>query len=98
MGIANSGGIIRDFAGPYFVSEDNMAFGWPTKYLQLDYTKAKGRVQGWDSAVHEASEIYKGRMVCSLFLNVSRINLINILLFISIIYYVTIVIRMWQEH
>ncbi|KAL7288989.1 transmembrane protein 222 [Trichogramma pretiosum] len=62
MGIANSGGVIRDFAGPYHVSEDNMAFGWPTRYWQLDYTKAKGRVQGWDSAVHEASEIYKGRM------------------------------------
>lgn len=63
MGIATSGGIIRDFAGPYFVSEDHMAFGWPTKYCQLDYSKAKGRIQGWDNAVHEASEIYKGRMV-----------------------------------
>lgn len=63
MGIATSGGIIRDFAGPYVVSEDRMAFGWPTKYWQLDYTKAKGRVQGWDSSVHEASEIYKGRVV-----------------------------------
>ncbi|OXU27143.1 hypothetical protein TSAR_010052 [Trichomalopsis sarcophagae] len=62
MGIATSGGIIRDFAGPYVVSEDRMAFGWPTKYWQLDYTKAKGRVQGWDSSVHEASEIYKGRV------------------------------------
>ncbi|KAJ8683066.1 hypothetical protein QAD02_018858 [Eretmocerus hayati] len=62
MGIATSGGIIRDFAGPYTVSEDNMAFGWPTKYWQLDYSKARGRIQGWDSAVHEASEIYKGRM------------------------------------
>ena len=63
MGIATSSGVIRDFAGPYTVSEDQMAFGWPTKYWQLDYTKAKGRAQGWDSAVHEASEIYKGRMV-----------------------------------
>jgi len=62
MGIATSHGVIHDFAGPYTVTEDRMAFGWPTKYWQLDYTKAKGRVQGWDSAVHEASEIYKERM------------------------------------
>ena len=31
MGIATSRGIIRDFAGPYFVAEGNMAFGNPTK-------------------------------------------------------------------
>ncbi|XP_015438855.1 PREDICTED: transmembrane protein 222 [Dufourea novaeangliae] len=62
MGIATSIGVIRDFAGPYHVSEDNMAFGNPTKYWQLNYAKAKGGVQGWDSAVAEASEIYKNRM------------------------------------
>jgi hypothetical protein len=63
MGIATSMGVIRDFAGPYLVSEDNMAFGKPTKYWQLDYKKAKGGIQGWDAAVTEASEIYKTRMV-----------------------------------
>ncbi|KAL6448261.1 hypothetical protein ACFW04_000320 [Cataglyphis niger] len=62
MGIATSTGVIRDFAAPYHVSEDNMAFGKPTKYWQLDYTKAKGNVQGWDAGVAEASEIYKTRM------------------------------------
>lgn len=62
MGIALSSGIIRDFAGPYFVSEDNMAFGRPTKYWQLMPSLARGGVQGWDAAVTEASEIYKGRM------------------------------------
>ncbi|CAK9828807.1 Transmembrane protein 222 [Anthophora retusa] len=62
MGIATSTGVIRDFAGPYHVSEDNMTFGKPTKYWQLKYAKAKGGVQGWDSAVAEASEIYKTRM------------------------------------
>ncbi|PNJ20478.1 TMEM222 isoform 9, partial [Pongo abelii] len=31
MGICTSTGVIRDFAGPYFVSEDNMAFGKPAK-------------------------------------------------------------------
>ncbi|XP_032688328.1 transmembrane protein 222 [Odontomachus brunneus] len=64
MGIATSTGVIRDFAGPYYVSEDDMAFGKPTKYWQLDYTKAKGGIQGWDAAVAEASEYYKTRMHC----------------------------------
>lgn len=62
MGIALSNGVIRDFAGPYVVSEDNMAFGRPTKYWQLMPSLARGGVVGWDQAVTEASEIYKGRM------------------------------------
>lgn len=62
MGIALSNGVIRDFAGPYFVSEDNMAFGRPTKYLQLRPTLAKGGVEGWDAAVQKASDIYSERM------------------------------------
>ncbi|GLH08737.1 hypothetical protein R5R35_012829 [Gryllus longicercus] len=62
MGIAMSSGVIRDFAGPYYVSEDNMAFGWPTKYLQLDPSNARNGVRGWDTAVTDASEVYKGRM------------------------------------
>lgn len=45
MGIATSGGVIRDFAGPYFVSEDNMAFGRPTKYWRLDPNFARNGVQ-----------------------------------------------------
>ncbi|XP_029421076.1 transmembrane protein 222 isoform X2 [Nannospalax galili] len=36
MGICTSTGVIRDFAGPYFVSEDNMAFGKPAKFWKLD--------------------------------------------------------------
>ncbi|XP_021925961.1 transmembrane protein 222 isoform X2 [Zootermopsis nevadensis] len=62
MGIAMSSGIIRDFAGPYFVSEDNMAFGCPTKYWQLRPHLARGGKNGWDHAVTEASEEYKTRM------------------------------------
>lgn len=62
MGIALSSGVIRDFAGPYVVSEDNMAFGRPTKYWQMTPSLAQGGVAGWDRAVTEASEIYKGRM------------------------------------
>ncbi|KAG7198836.1 hypothetical protein KM043_001804 [Ampulex compressa] len=62
MGIATSAGVIRDFAAPYYVSEDDMAFGKPTKYWQLDSSKAKGGAQGWDAAISEASEIYKTKM------------------------------------
>uniref|UniRef100_A0A3B1J5V4 Transmembrane protein 222a n=1 Tax=Astyanax mexicanus TaxID=7994 RepID=A0A3B1J5V4_ASTMX len=63
MGICTSSGVIRDFAGPYFVSEDNMAFGKPTKYWKLDKSKVySGGSGGWDTAVHDASEEYKNRM------------------------------------
>lgn len=62
MGIAMSNGVIRDFAGPYYVSEDNMAFGRPTKYWQLNPKFVDGGSNNWDKAVSEASEIYKKRM------------------------------------
>lgn len=62
MGICLSNGVIRDFAGPYVVGENNMAFGRPTKYWQLTPSKVNGGVQSWDHGVTEASEIYKGRM------------------------------------
>ncbi|XP_069051592.1 transmembrane protein 222 isoform X1 [Lepisosteus oculatus] len=63
MGICTSTGVIRDFAGPYFVSEDNMAFGKPTKYWKLNVNKVyAGGSSAWDTAVHDASEEYKHRM------------------------------------
>ncbi|XP_033107694.1 transmembrane protein 222-like [Anneissia japonica] len=60
MGIATSAGVIRDFAGPYFVSEDNMAFGRPTRYLILKPRMDKPGI--WDQSVFDASEEYKTRM------------------------------------
>ena len=63
MGIATSTGAIRDFAGSYFVSEDNMAFGSPTKFLQLEINKVPGGVSAWDRSVQEASEEYKSHAV-----------------------------------
>ncbi|XP_065174479.1 transmembrane protein 222-like [Sycon ciliatum] len=62
MGICMSNGVIRDFAGPYFVSEDNMAFGNPVKYWQLNPGSSDADRREWDNAVHQASETYKGRM------------------------------------
>ncbi|KAI2654837.1 Transmembrane protein 222 [Labeo rohita] len=43
--------VLTDFAGPYFVSEDNMAFGKPTKYWRLDKNKVYGGgANAWDLA------------------------------------------------
>ena len=63
MGIATTAGVIRDFAGPYYVSEDNMAFGWPTKYWTMDPYRAQGGPQAWDKGVAQASDEYRHRMV-----------------------------------
>jgi len=49
MGIATSEGVIRDFAGPYYVSEGNMAFGEPTRYLKLQPQNAENGATGWDT-------------------------------------------------
>lgn len=62
MGIAMSNGVIRDFAGPYYVSEDEMAFGKPTKYWRLSLEKVPHGSSAWDKGVIEASNIYKKRM------------------------------------
>eukprot|EP01013_Petalomonas_cantuscygni_P011966 TRINITY_DN25661_c0_g1_i1.p1 TRINITY_DN25661_c0_g1~~TRINITY_DN25661_c0_g1_i1.p1 ORF type:complete len:270 (-),score=10.99 TRINITY_DN25661_c0_g1_i1:226-927(-) len=35
MGIADSRGVIHDFAAPYYISVDSMAFGWPTRYFRV---------------------------------------------------------------
>ncbi|XP_050741166.1 transmembrane protein 222 isoform X1 [Drosophila biarmipes] len=62
MGICTSTGVIRDFAGPYFVSEDNMAFGRPTRYLRLHPKYVEGGSYAWDEAVSKASVLYGTRM------------------------------------
>ena len=56
-------GVIRDFAGPYYVSEDCMAFGKPTKYWRLNLDNVPHGSSAWDKGVIEASNIYKKRMV-----------------------------------
>ena len=63
MGIATSSGVIRDFAGSFYVSEDDMAFGKPTKYVQLDASKVAGGPNAWDRAVIQASDEYKSHTV-----------------------------------
>ena len=62
-GICTTEGVINDFAGPYTVTVDNMAFGEPTKYWQLDVGNVRDVV--WDEAVMKASQEYRNRMVSS---------------------------------
>lgn len=62
MGIALSTGVIRDFAGPYFVSEDNFAFGRPARYLRLHPQRAQNATTDWDECVTKASIVYGTRM------------------------------------
>lgn len=62
MGICTSSGVIRDFAGSYYVSEDNMGFGRPTKYWQLDSSSVQGGATAWDRAVADAADVYKTRV------------------------------------
>jgi len=62
MGIATSRGVIRDFAGSYYVSEDEMAFGWPTRYWQLSPNSLLGGAEAWDRAVADASDEYKSHV------------------------------------
>ncbi|XP_025418202.1 transmembrane protein 222 [Sipha flava] len=62
MGITTSTGVIRDFSGSFYVAEDDMAFGYPTKYWQLDVKHITGGSKAWDKAVNEASIEYFNRM------------------------------------
>lgn len=63
MGIADSRGVIYDFAGPYTIGEDHMAFGRPTRFLQLDPERCRG--EHWDEAVARSSETYRFGSTCS---------------------------------
>jgi len=59
-GIADSEGIIYDFAGPYTIGREYMAFGEPTRYIQLDPRKCNEL--DWDRAVREGCSVYSRRM------------------------------------
>eukprot|EP01147_Barroeca_monosierra_P005487 gene5487-8913_t len=62
VGIATSSGVIYDFAGPFFVSVDSMAFGKPTKYWQLDPSRIPKGSSEWDVAIINGSEEYRQHM------------------------------------
>ncbi|RLN88753.1 hypothetical protein BBJ28_00009808 [Nothophytophthora sp. Chile5] len=60
LGIADSKGIIFDFAGPYTIGRDDFAFGIPTRYVQC--AVASEDVAKWDEAVAAGCAIYETRM------------------------------------
>ena len=59
-GICTSEGVIYDFAGPYYVSVDNMAFGNPTKYIFLDLDPKE--CERYDDAIEEGKDDYTQQM------------------------------------
>ncbi|CAM9286057.1 unnamed protein product [Phaeothamnion confervicola] len=60
MGIADSSGVIHDFAGSYMIGEDHMAFGAATRYVQLH--PARCSADSWDEAVAKADDVYRKRI------------------------------------
>ena len=59
-GICGSDGVIHDFAGPYYVSEDDFAFGETHKYVQLEI--AAGSVSKFNEDIQRANRTYRKRM------------------------------------
>ena len=51
-GIGDSKGVIHDFAGPYYVSIDDLAFGEAHKYVVLDLEGVTP--EQYDKAIKEA--------------------------------------------
>eukprot|EP01040_Poterioochromonas_malhamensis_P011954 gene11954-13042_t len=59
-GIADSRGVIYDFAGPYTIGVGKLTFSPPTRYIQLD--PAFCTDLNWDEGVGNGCEVYKNRM------------------------------------
>ena len=53
-GICGSDGKIYDFAGSYYISEDNMAFGNPYKYVELNPDMSE-QIE-WDDCIAKCNE------------------------------------------
>ena len=59
-GIGDSRGVTHDFAGPYYVSIDDLAFGETYKYVTLDLEGVTE--QEYDEAIKKADRVYERRM------------------------------------
>lgn len=60
MGIATTDGIMWDFAGHRSIGKHKLAFGPPTRYIQLDVAPSKA--SDYDHAVAEANATYACRV------------------------------------
>ena len=56
IGICESNGIIHDFAGPFYVSIDDMAFGFPTKVILLKLSE--NEFKEYDKAIYAGTNYY----------------------------------------
>lgn len=62
-GIADSRGVACDFRGSYYVGTDGrMAFGAPTRYLEMNVELLPGGAERWDAAIEEANRVYDQRI------------------------------------
>jgi hypothetical protein len=52
LGMGNSQGVLFDFAGPFYINQHQLAFGKPTRFIQLEPRR------GWDAAVEQANAKY----------------------------------------
>lgn len=59
-GIATSEGIIHDFAASFYISIDEMSFGKPTKYFQLDLDEREK--YEYDKAIEKGDLKYNHEM------------------------------------
>ena len=57
VGLADAAGRVIDFAGPFYVSFDNMMFGWPTRYYVLEEQRECG-ADSWDPTIYEIAAQY----------------------------------------
>jgi transmembrane protein 222 len=64
MGICTSDGVIHDFAGPFFVSVDNFAFGHTTKRWKVSQDIAESQLEGltWDNAIQSSKDQFEHEM------------------------------------
>ncbi|KAJ4812968.1 Protein RTE1 [Rhynchospora pubera] len=66
LGICREDGVILDFAGPYFVSVDNFAFGAVTRYIQINGDECYKLIDPegdmtWDEALRKGIQEYQNR-------------------------------------
>eukprot|EP00658_Telonema_sp_P-2_P037205 TRINITY_DN26781_c0_g1_i1.p1 TRINITY_DN26781_c0_g1~~TRINITY_DN26781_c0_g1_i1.p1 ORF type:complete len:163 (-),score=16.19 TRINITY_DN26781_c0_g1_i1:91-579(-) len=68
MGICDSNGVIYDFAGPYRIGKNQLAFGDATRVLQLDPSRvtdldgAETHMEAYDNGLVHANSVYAKRM------------------------------------
>mmetsp|Transcript_8908 Transcript_8908/g.11202 ORF Transcript_8908/g.11202 Transcript_8908/m.11202 type:complete len:219 (+) Transcript_8908:47-703(+) len=64
MGIADSRGVIYDFAGPYTIMEDELSFGRTSRYIQCvsKNQATEDFAKDWDQAIEISNRVYATRM------------------------------------